>query len=117
MKKAEALYFKVKSPEGKVHIHIDYTGNKIENIFVRIPPIGTPINVLAASLGVILSKYFQLGGTIDAIIKHLNSAKGSSRVIEDEGENVESIPNAIALALIKFKEYLATKEKHDTERK
>jgi hypothetical protein len=106
MKKYESKYYKINAPNNKtVHIHIDYDkkDKKIINVFVRIPPLGDELNIMGAIFGAILSDYFQLGGSIDKVLKHLNSAKGSSRTVEDDGEIIETIPNAIAYALKNFK--------------
>jgi hypothetical protein len=114
MKKYESKYYKINAPNNKtVHIHIDYDkkDKKIINVFVRIPPLGDELNIMGAIFGAILSDYFQIGGSIDKVLKHLNSAKGSSRIIEDGGEIIETIPNAIAFALKSFKnEVIENKE-------
>jgi len=106
MKKYDSKYYKINAPNNRtVHIHIDYekSSKKIKNVFIRIPPIGDEINILAAIFGAILSDYFDSGGDINKAIKHLHSAKSGSRAIEDNGEIVETVPHAIAMALKQFK--------------
>ena len=114
MKKYESKYYKINAPNNRVvHIHIDYDkkDKKIINVFVRIPPLGDELNIMGAIFGAILSDYFQLGGSIEKVLKHLNSAKGYSKIIEDDGEIIETIPNAIAYALKNFKnDVLCVKE-------
>lgn len=102
-KKLNSKYYKLPTPDGDLHIHIDYDdNNKIHNIFLRVPPLGTTLNSLTAMLGVVLSEYFQLGGSIEKINRHLRSVKSHKKVFLDENTQIESIPQAIELALKDF---------------
>lgn len=108
-KKCESKYYKIETPDGFLHIHINYEKHQdkpiIKSVFLRIPPLGTTISSLVALLGVIMSKYFELGGDPEKIIKHLNSVKSSKRIVIDENTFIDSIPQAIAIAL---KDFLST---------
>jgi len=110
LKQLNSEYYRLETPEGFLHIHIDYDDNKkIHNIFLRKPPIGTTINSLTSFLGVALSKYFRLGGTIQGIAKHLRSVKSSKKIIVNENTHIESIPQAIEYALRDFENKISKK--------
>lgn len=106
VKTFSSRYYDLEVPEGRLHIHIDFDEKekKIKNIFLNLPPLGTSMSNLVSFIGISLSKYFQLGGDLDNILKHLNSVKGSKKVVIDENNQIESITQAIAYALKDFKQ-------------
>lgn len=105
IKTFSSRYYDLEVPEGRLHIHIDFDEKekKIKNIFLSLPPLGTTLSNMTSFIGILLSKYFQLGGELENILKHLNSVKGSKKVVLDDTTNIESITQAIAYALKDFK--------------
>lgn len=102
-KKLSSQYYKIETPEGFLHTHIDYDKDfKIHNVFLRIPPVGTTISGLTMALGIALSKYFRLGGTVDDIVKDLRSIKSSKKVFIDQDTYIENIMQAVAMVLLDF---------------
>lgn len=91
-------YYEIKTGYGPLHVHIDYDPNGPYRIFTSIPPLGTEISGLTAVLGILLSKYFEIGGDPVRTLKHLQSVKGDRPY--GFGENrINSIPHALAIAL------------------
>lgn len=91
-------YFQIKTGYGPLHIHINFNENGPYQVFTNIPPLGTEISGLTALIGILLSKYLEIGGDPIRVIKHLNSVKGDRPV--GLGENrINSIAHAIAVAL------------------
>ena len=91
-------YYQIKTGYGPLHVHIDYDETGPKQIFCNLPPLGTEISGLASSMGILISKYLEIGGDARRLIKHLNSVKGDKPI--GFGENrVDSIPHAISVAL------------------
>ncbi|MBI2044336.1 adenosylcobalamin-dependent ribonucleoside-diphosphate reductase [Candidatus Pacearchaeota archaeon] len=93
-----ADYYKIETGQGTMHIHINYDAEGPTQIFTGLPPIGTEISGLTSALGIVLSKYLQLGGDPVRILKHLNSIK-SERPYGFGKNRIDSIPHAISIAL------------------
>lgn len=103
MKVLNSKYYNIDTPSGNLHIHIDYDDNNvIQEVFLRISPIGTDISNITAMLGVFLSESLKRGLPIEKAIKHLNSSKSHRKVILKEDINIETIEQGIAFCL---KEY------------
>ncbi len=91
-------YYEVETGQGPMHIHINYDLDGPRRIFVNISPTGTEISGLATTVGILLSKYLEMGGDPIKILKHLNSIKGD----KPHGfgiKRVDSIPHGISKAL------------------
>lgn len=101
-------YYNISTGYGPLHIHINFDESGPKQVFCNLPPLGTEISGLAASTGILISKYLEIGGDPHRLIKHLNSVKGDKPI--GFGENrIDSIPHAISVAL---KRHL---DKHPTE--
>ncbi len=96
-----SVYYKFESGYGPVHIHIDHIKGKPFRVFTNTTPIGTEVAGLTSVLGIMISKYLEIGGDIQEVIKHLNSVK-SDKPYGIGPNRIESIPHAIASALTKF---------------
>ena len=93
-----SAYYEIPTGQGALHVHINYDEEGPTKIFANISPMGTEISGLTGALGILLSKYFQLGGDPSGIIRHLNSVKGD-RPFGFGGNRVDSIPHGISKAL------------------
>jgi len=98
----DSLYYQIDTPEGTLHIHIDHKGGHIDEVFIRIAPIGTPTSNLTSMLGVFISEALKRGLPLDKAIKHLNTSKSSRRVLH-ENVSIETIEQAIGIALENFR--------------
>ncbi|RLE45581.1 adenosylcobalamin-dependent ribonucleoside-diphosphate reductase [Candidatus Woesearchaeota archaeon] len=96
-----SVYYKFESGYGPVHVHIDHSNGKIVRVFTNTAPIGTEIAGLTTVLGILVSKYLELGGDVNEIRKHLNSIK-SDKPFGFGPKRIESIPHAVSIALSKF---------------
>jgi len=96
-----SVYYKLETGHGPIHIHIDHHDGKILRVFTNITPVGTEISGLTCMVGILLSKYLELGGDVNEIRKHLNSIK-SDKPFGFGPKRVESIPHALSVALSKF---------------
>lgn len=91
-------YYAIQTGQGPLHINITYDEIGPKRIFLNITPTGTEISGLTTSLGIMLSKYFELGGDPIKILKHLNSIKGD-KPFGLGTKRVDSIPHGISKAL------------------
>jgi len=94
-------YYLMQTGYGPLHIHFNFEGDKILQVFSNLPPLGTELSGLTSLIGILLSKYFELGGDPIRIIKHLNSIKGDKPYGFGESK-INSIPHAIAVAMLQF---------------
>ena len=99
MQEPSSYYF-IETHHGPLHVHINYKKESglPTKIFCNIPPIGTEINGITHLIGILLSKYFEIGGDAQRILKHLQSIK-SEHLHRYKGMEIESIPHAISIAL------------------
>ncbi|HLC32611.1 MAG TPA: hypothetical protein VJJ82_02195, partial [Candidatus Nanoarchaeia archaeon] len=96
-----SMYYRLETGYGPIHVHIDHQDGKILKVFTNVTPIGTEIAGLTAVVGILISKYLELGGDVNEIRKNLNSIK-SDRPFGFGVKRVESIPHALSIALSKF---------------
>ncbi|RJQ19919.1 adenosylcobalamin-dependent ribonucleoside-diphosphate reductase [Candidatus Woesearchaeota archaeon] len=96
-----SVYYQLDTGHGPIHIHVDHHDGAIQRVFTSITPVGTEISGLTAVMGILISKYLQLGGDVNEIRKHLNSIK-SDKPHGFGPKRVESIPHAVSVALSKF---------------
>ena len=98
-------YYELKTGSGPLHVHIDHKEEKDPyRVFINLPPIGTEISGMASILGVVISKYLELGGDLQYLIKHFQSVT-SDRPIGLGPKKVHSIPHALSMI---FKDFLKT---------
>ena len=92
-------YYLIETGQGPLHIHINYDNIKgPKKVFVNLTPIGTEISGMATALGILISKYLELGGDPIRIIKHLNSIK-SDKPFGFGPKRVDSVAHGISVAL------------------
>ncbi|RMD58263.1 adenosylcobalamin-dependent ribonucleoside-diphosphate reductase, partial [Candidatus Woesearchaeota archaeon] len=96
-----SVYYKLETGYGPLHVHIDHHNGQVRKVFTNLSPIGTEIAGLTAMMGVLISKYLEMGGDVGAIRKHLNSIK-SDKPYGFGPKRIESIPHAVSVALSKF---------------
>ena len=95
------MYYQFETGYGPVHVHIDHHNGKILKVFTNIAPIGTEIAGLTSVMGILISKYLEMGGDVNSLRRHLNSIK-SDKPYGFGPKRVESIPHAVSTALSKF---------------
>ncbi|MBI4146931.1 adenosylcobalamin-dependent ribonucleoside-diphosphate reductase [Candidatus Woesearchaeota archaeon] len=96
-----SVYYKLDTGHGPIHIHVDHHNGEIMRVFTNITPVGTEISGLTCIMGILISKYLEMGGDVNDIRKHLNSIK-SDKPYGFGPKRVESIPHAVSMALSKF---------------
>ena len=111
-----SMYFKLDTGYGPLHIHIDHDEDgQVVRVFTNTTPIGTEVAGLTSVLGILLSKYLELGGDVNDVRKHLNSIK-SDRPFGFGPGRVESIPHAVSVALSRFLQKTAKKTTAEDEK-
>jgi len=93
-----SVYYEMITGQGPLHIHINYDEDGPTKVFTNIAPIGTEISGLTTAMGILTSKYFEMGGDPVKLIRHLNSIKGD-KPIGFGPKRIDSIPHALAKAL------------------
>jgi len=96
-----SVYYQFETGYGPVHVHIDHHEGQIMKVFTNIAPIGTEIAGLTTIMGILISKYLEVGGDANSLKKHLNSIK-SDRPYGFGPKRIESIPHAVSVAINKF---------------
>ncbi len=91
-------YYELMTGQGPLHVHVNYDEFGPTKVFVNKTPTGTEISGLSTALGILLSKYLQIGGDPVLILKHLNSIKGD-KPYGFGPKRVDSIPHAVSKAL------------------
>lgn len=95
-----ASYYNIKTGHGELHIHIDHGEKGPVRIFTDISPVGSEVAGLTSALGIMISKYLELGGDPNKIVKHLCNIRGD-RPLGFGDNRVNSIPAAVATILKK----------------
>lgn len=91
----KSAYYCMETGQGPLHIHINYDEEGPLRVFVNISPIGTEVSGLTTALGIMISKYLEMGGDPVKLLKHLNSIKGD-KPIGFGPRRVDSIPHGIS---------------------
>ena len=100
-KTLSTTYYRFNTGLGQpIHIHITKEGDKINKVFTDISPYGTEISGLTTLMGLLISKYLEIGGDIQKLQKYLNSVK-TDKPYGFGSRRIESIPHAVALAISK----------------
>jgi hypothetical protein len=94
----QSEYYKINTQVGTLHVHIDFDETGPKRVFSQVPPVGSDTANTTALIGLLLSKYLKAGGSANGIVKHLFSVRGN-RIGVWEGTPIESIPQAIGIAL------------------
>ncbi|MBI5391655.1 adenosylcobalamin-dependent ribonucleoside-diphosphate reductase [Candidatus Woesearchaeota archaeon] len=91
-------YYEIQTGQGSLHIHINYDEEGPKRVFANISPTGTEISGMTTALGILISKYLELGGDPRRLVKHLNSIKGD-RPYGVGPKRVDSVPHGLAKAI------------------
>ena len=93
------IYYKFDTGYGQpIHIHITKNNGKVTKVFTHTTPYGTEISGLTNLMGLLITKYLEVGGDINKIKKYLNSVK-TDHPFGFGDKRIESIPHAVCLAL------------------
>lgn len=99
---AGSHYYKFDTGYGPVHIQIVHDEDNMPfRVFTNTTPVGTEISGLTVALGIMISKYLEIGGDVHEVRKHLNSIK-SDKPYGLGPKRIESIPHAVSVALNRF---------------
>lgn len=102
-------YYEVKTGYGELHLHIDHHDGKAYRVFANMPPIGTEISGLVTVLGIVISKYLELGGNLENLVKHLGSVAGD-RPTGFGAKKILSVPHAMATIFRDFLRNMQSKK-------
>lgn len=94
----KSAYYCMDTGQGPLHIHVNYDEEGPISVFANITPIGTEVSGLTTALGILISKYLELGGDAVRLLKHLNSIKGD-KPFGLGPKRVDSIPHGISKVL------------------
>lgn len=105
----DSRYYELKTGSGELHINIAHREGKPYRLFASMPPIGTEISGLVAVLGITISKYLELGGNLENLIKHYQSVV-SDKPLGFGPKKVLSIPHGLAITFKHFLKQLQGKD-------
>lgn len=108
---SDSKYYELETGSGPLHVHIDHKGGKAYRLFANMPPVGTEISGLVTVLGITISKYLELGGKLEDLVKHYQSIV-SDRPFGLGVKRVLSVPYALA---VMFKHFLKKNENKDVQ--
>lgn len=106
---ADSKYYEIQTGSGQLHLHVDHKDNKAYRVFANMPPVGTEISGLVTILGVTISKYLELGGNLENLIKHYQSVV-SDKPLGFGAKRILSIPYAMAVCFRDFLKRTQNKE-------
>ncbi|MBI2061016.1 MAG: hypothetical protein HYT87_14715 [Nitrospirae bacterium] len=93
-----SMYYQRHTGYGPLHVTIVDRDHRPIRVFANLPPLGTEISALTAVMGILLSKYLEIGGDPVRIVKHLNSVKGD-RPLGFGPHRIDSIAHAVGECL------------------
>lgn len=108
---ADSKYYELRTGSGELHVHLDHKDGKVYRIFANMPPIGTEISGLVTVLGITISKYLELGGNLENLVKHYQSVV-SDKPLGFGAKKVLSVPYALAVI---FKDFLKQMQGKDVK--
>jgi len=114
MNREQALYYPIDTSWGKLHLHINYEDGRITKVFLNMPPIGTELSMMAQLTGILITKYAEIGGDPLNLVKHLQSIKFGTPSFY-AGNQIDSIPHAIAFCMKKTAEDVGIKEEKNSD--
>src|SRR5262249_13912988 len=95
---AASEYYEIKTGHGPLHVHIAYDDEGPFRVSASIEPVGGELAGLAATTGILLTKFLEQGGNANEVLKSLISIKGD-RPLGLGPNKVNSISHGIGLAL------------------
>lgn len=105
----DSRYYELKTGSGELHVNIAHKDGKPYRLFSTMPPIGTEISGLVSVLGITISKYLELGGNLENLIKHYQSVV-SDKPVGFGAKRIQSIPHALAITFKHFLKQVQGKE-------
>ncbi|MHB1829855.1 MAG: TSCPD domain-containing protein [Candidatus Micrarchaeaceae archaeon] len=90
---------KVKLPDGTMYVTANFDSVAIKEVFVNLGKTGSEEKSYTEAIGKMISKYLQLGGSVEEVVDSLKGIKSSSSIIWDRGMKIYSVPDAIAKSL------------------
>jgi ribonucleoside-diphosphate reductase alpha chain len=90
---------KVKMPEGALYVTANFDAVSIKEVFINLGKSGNEEKSYTEAIGRLISKYLQLGGSVEEVVASLKGIKSSSSIVWDRGMKVYSVPDGIGKAL------------------
>ncbi|MCL4364818.1 adenosylcobalamin-dependent ribonucleoside-diphosphate reductase [Candidatus Marsarchaeota archaeon] len=90
---------KVKLPEGALYVTANFDSTSIREVFINLGKSGQEEKSYTEAIGRLISKYLQLGGSVEEVVASLKGIKSSSSVAWDRGMKIYSVPDAIGKSL------------------
>ncbi|MEM3791328.1 MAG: adenosylcobalamin-dependent ribonucleoside-diphosphate reductase [Candidatus Micrarchaeaceae archaeon] len=90
---------KMNTAQGSLYVTANFENGSMKEVFINLGKTGSDEKSYAEAIGRLISKYLQLGGDAEEIIKSLKGIRANSSTFWDKGLKIYSIPDAIAKAL------------------
>ncbi len=90
---------KVKMPNGALYVTANFDSVSMREVFINLGKSGEDEKSYTEAIGRLVSKYLQLGGSVEEVVASLKGIKSSSSIVWDRGMKVYSVPDGIAKAL------------------
>jgi ribonucleoside-diphosphate reductase alpha chain len=90
---------KVKMQEGALYVTANFDAVSIKEVFVNLGKTGSEEKSYTEAMGRLISKYLQLGGSVEEVVTSLKGIKSSSSIVWDRGMKIYSVPDGIGKAL------------------
>lgn len=91
---------KLRVQQDSLYVTANIDGNnKVKEVFINMGHSGSQEKSYTEAIGRLISKYLQLNGDINGVIKSLKGIKSNDAIAWDKGIKMYSVPDAIAKAL------------------
>ncbi len=91
---------KLNTMSGALYVTLNFDENNVpKEVFINLGKTGSEGKSYTEAIGRLISKYLQIGGSIDEVLNSLKGIKSSDETFWDRGVKIYSIPDAIAKAI------------------
>ncbi len=90
---------KMKLPDGSLYVTANFDAVSIREVFINLGKSGQEEKSYTEAIGRLVSKYLQIGGSVEEVVASLKGIKSSSSIAWDRGMKIYSVPDAIGKSL------------------
>ncbi len=90
---------KVKLQEGSLYVTANFDSTMMREVFINLGKSGSEDKSYTEAIGKLISKYLQLGGSVEDVVESLKGIKSNTSLTWDRGIKFYSVPDAIGKSL------------------
>ncbi|MDE1768428.1 MAG: adenosylcobalamin-dependent ribonucleoside-diphosphate reductase [Candidatus Micrarchaeota archaeon] len=82
-----------------LYVTANFDSTSMREVFINLGKTGSEEKSYTEAMGRLISRYLQLGGSVEDVVSSLKGIKSSSSITWDKGMKLYSVPDAIAKSL------------------